>query len=74
MISMITFAFGCGIFALIPIMMSNNAKEALRRGDAATAQSKIGTVKILCILGFVNVGFWLLMTVVYVIFMIIMSM
>jgi hypothetical protein len=55
-------------------MMSNNAKEALRRGDAATAEGKIGTVKILCILGFVNVAFWLLMAVVYVISMILMSM
>ena len=74
MIAFITFFFGCGILAIIPIMMSNGAKDALKRGDAATAESKIGTVKILCILGFVNIAFWMLMSVVYFLFVVIMSM
>jgi hypothetical protein len=74
MIAIATFFFGCGILALVPILMSNGAKDALKRGDIATAESKIGTVKILCILGFVNIALWVVLTIVYVIFMVVMSM
>jgi hypothetical protein len=54
--------------------MSNGAKDALKRGDLATAESKIGTVKILCILGFVNVALWVVLSIVYVIIMVVASM
>jgi len=65
MISMVTLFFGCGILAIVPIMMSNAAKEALRHGDVATAESKIGTARILCILGFVHIAFWTALVILY---------
>ncbi len=74
MAAIATFFFGCGILALVPILMSNGAKDALKRGDIATAESKIGTVKILCILGFVNVALWIVLTIIYVIIMVVASM
>ncbi|MGE0327880.1 MAG: hypothetical protein AB7K71_26115 [Polyangiaceae bacterium] len=41
---------GCGLFAIIPIIFANQAKEAVAKGDIATAESKLGTVKIFLIL------------------------
>lgn len=72
--AIVTLFFGCGLLGIIPIMMANGAKDALRRGDVAGAKSKIGTVKILCILGFVNVALWIVLTIIYVIVMVIASL
>lgn len=52
MLSIVSLFCGCGLLGLIPIFMSNAAKEAIQRGDYALAQDKIGTAKLLVILGF----------------------
>lgn|SRR5690606_17704904 len=41
---------GCGLLAIIPILFSHQAKEAVAKGDMATAEQKLGTVKICLIL------------------------
>ena len=53
------------VLGIIPILIANNAKDALRRGDFAKAESDIGTAKLLCILGYVGVGLALLFYIVY---------
>ncbi|MEB2311899.1 MAG: CD225/dispanin family protein [Polyangiaceae bacterium] len=51
-LSIVSFFCGCGILALIPIMMASSAKDALSKGDVATAQQKIGTARMLVLIGF----------------------
>jgi hypothetical protein len=64
-LSIVSIFCGCGVLGIIPILIANNAKDALRRGDFAKAESDIGTVKLLCILGYVAVGLALLFYLVY---------
>jgi hypothetical protein len=52
-LSIVSFFCGCGILCIIPIIFANGAKQALAAGDYATASSKIGTAKTLCIVGYV---------------------
>jgi len=51
--SIVSLFCGCGIFGIINIIMASGAKSALAAGDFATASSKIGTAKTLCIVGYV---------------------
>jgi Interferon-induced transmembrane protein len=51
--SIVSVFCGCGILGIINIIYANGAKQALAVGDFATASSKIGTAKTLCIIGYV---------------------
>ena len=42
---------GCGLPGIINIVLASQAKSAIDQGDLAGANSKIGTVKLLCLLG-----------------------
>jgi hypothetical protein len=59
-LSIVSLFVGCGLFGIINIVYANGAKEALARGDAVTADSKIGVAKTLCIVGYVFIGLYLL--------------
>lgn len=58
---------GCGILGIIPILISGNAKKALASGDLAKAEKDIGTVKLLCILGYVGIGLYVIAGIIYAI-------
>jgi len=64
-LSIVSIFCGCGVLGIIPILIANNAKDALRIGNFAKAESDIGTAKLLCILGYVAVGLALLFYLVY---------
>ena len=63
-LSIVSFFCGCGILCIIPIIFANNAKQALAAGDFATASSKIGTAKTLCIVGYALFGIGVILNVV----------
>jgi hypothetical protein len=67
-LSIVSIFCGCGLLAIVPILIANGAKEALRRGDFAKAESDIKTAKILVILGFVGVSLLVLAYIAYVVF------
>jgi hypothetical protein len=52
-LSIVSIFVGCGLFGIINVIYASGAKSALAAGDFATAQSKIGTAKTLCIIGWV---------------------
>jgi hypothetical protein len=64
-LSIVSLFCGCGVLGIIPILIANNAKDALRQGNYAKAESDIGTAKLLCILGYVAIGLVLLFYLVY---------
>lgn len=55
---------GCGLPGIINIVLASQAKSAIDQGDLAGASSKIGTVKVLCLLGWGAMGVSLLIVVV----------
>jgi predicted membrane protein len=55
-LSIVSIFCGCGILGIIPILLANGAKDALRQGDLAKAEKDIGTAKLLCILGYSLIG------------------
>jgi hypothetical protein len=58
---------GCGLFGIINVVLAQQAKTSLERGDFADAESKLGVVRILCILGWVGQGLLLLFVLAYVV-------
>ena len=42
---------GCGLPGIINVVLASQAKGAIDQGDYVSARSKLGTVKLLCILG-----------------------
>ena len=67
-LSIVSIFCGCGVLGIVPILISNNAKEALRNGNFAKAESDIGTAKLLCILGYVGMGLALIFYIIYFVF------
>jgi hypothetical protein len=67
-LSIVSIFCGCGVLGIVPILISNNAKEALRNGNFAKAESDIGTAKLLCILGYVAAGLALVFYLIYFVF------
>jgi hypothetical protein len=56
-ISIISILFsGCCVLGIVATVMMNGAKTAYAQGNYLEAQSKLGTAKILCIIGFVLLG------------------
>jgi hypothetical protein len=55
---------GCGLPGIINIVLASQAKSAIDQGDFAGATSKIGTVKLLCLLGWGAMALSLLIVVV----------
>lgn len=55
---------GCGLPGIINIVLASQAKSAIDQGDFAGANSKIGTVKVLCLLGWGAMALSLLIIVV----------
>ncbi|MDQ2645209.1 MAG: FHA domain-containing protein [Myxococcota bacterium] len=55
---------GCGLPGIINIVLASQAKSAVDQGDLAAANSKIGTVKILCLLGWGAMALSLLILVI----------
>jgi len=55
---------GCGLPGIINIVLASQAKSAIDQGDFAGANSKIGTVKLLCLLGWGAMALSLLIVVV----------
>jgi hypothetical protein len=64
-LSIVTIFCGCCLLGLIPVLMANQAKEALARGDQATAAQKIKTARMLCLLGFAWAALSAVLWVVY---------
>jgi hypothetical protein len=60
-LSIVSIFCGCGLLGIINVLMANQAKEALARGDVATAQDKIKTARLLCILGYVSLALQLVL-------------
>jgi hypothetical protein len=63
-LSIVSIFCGCGLLGIIPIIIANNAKKALAAGDSAKAQKDIGTAKLLCILGYVFVGLYVVSAII----------
>jgi hypothetical protein len=55
---------GCGLPGIINIVLASQAKSAIDQGDLSGATSKIGTVKLLCLLGWGAMALSLLIMVV----------
>jgi hypothetical protein len=57
---------GCGLLGIINVVFVSQAKGAIDQGDFSSARSKLGTVKLLCIIGWCVLAATLLfMVVVY---------
>ena len=63
-LSIVSIFCGCGLLGIINIVFANNAKQALAAGDFATASSKIGTAKTLCIVGYAVFGIGVILNIV----------
>lgn len=55
---------GCGLPGIINIVLASQAKSAIDQGDLSGATSKIGTVKLLCMLGWGAMALSILIMVV----------
>jgi hypothetical protein len=60
---------GCGLLGLINVYFAYQAKEALAKGDAMSAQDKIKTARMLCMVGYVIFGLYVLGGIAYGIMM-----
>jgi len=72
-LSLLSIICGCGLLGLINVYFAHQAKEALGKGDAATAQEKIKTARMLCIVGYVLFGLAVVLNIVAVILQVAMS-
>lgn len=52
-LSIVSIFFGCCLGGIIATVMMNGAKQAFAAGNYMEAQSKLGTAKIIVIIGFV---------------------
>lgn len=68
-LSIVSIFCGCGLLGLINVWMAMQAKDALAKGDTATAAEKIKTARMLCIVGYVLMGLNVVLGIVYGIFM-----
>lgn len=68
-LSIVSIFCGCGLFGLINVWMAMQAKDAMAKGDAATAADKIKTARMLCIVGYVLFGLNILGGIAYGIIM-----
>ena len=55
---------GCGLPGIINVVLASQAKSAIDQGDLAGASSKLGLVKVLCLLGWGMLALTLLFLVV----------
>ena len=62
-LAIVSLFCGCGLLGIIPIVISLNAKKAMAAGDLAKAEKDISTVRLLCILGYVGVGLYIVLWV-----------
>ena len=69
MLSIVSIFCGCGLLGLINVFFAHNAKQALQQGDVATAEQKINTAKMLCIVGYVVFGLYFIGGIIYAILM-----
>lgn len=63
-LSIASVIFGCCLLGLFAILTAQGAREALARGDLATAESKLGTAKVLTIVNFVLFGLGLVSRII----------
>ena len=68
-LSILSIFCGCGMLGLINVYFAYQAKEALGKGDATTAQDKIKTARMLCMVGYVIFGLYVLGGIAYGIMM-----
>ncbi|MBI3200661.1 MAG: CD225/dispanin family protein [Myxococcales bacterium] len=68
-LSIVSIFCGCGMLGLINVWMAMQAKDALAKGDAATAADKIKLARTLCIVGYVIFGLYVLGGIAYGIMM-----
>jgi hypothetical protein len=68
-LSIVSIFCGCGLLGLINVWMAMQAKDALAKGDAATAADKIKTARMLCIVGYCLLALNVVLGIVYGIFM-----
>jgi len=53
MLSVASIVLGCGVLAIVPIVLARNAKLALQRLDQAEAERDVGLARLMCLLGYV---------------------
>lgn len=63
-LSIASVLFGCCLLGIFAILSAHGAREALQRGDFATAESKVGTAKVLTIINFVLFAFGLVSRII----------
>jgi hypothetical protein len=63
-LSIASVLFGCCLLGIFAILSAHGARESLARGDFATAESKLGTAKVLTIINFVLFGLGLISRIV----------
>jgi hypothetical protein len=63
-LSFLSFFCGCSIFCVLPIIFAFMAKSANDSGNYADAESKIGTAKIFCIIGYALTVVYILINIV----------
>jgi hypothetical protein len=68
-LSIVSIFCGCGLLGLINVWMAMQAKDALAKGDLATAADKIKLARTLCIVGYVLLGLNVVLGIVYGIIM-----
>jgi hypothetical protein len=68
-LSIVSIFCGCGILGLINVYMAHLAKQALAQGDLNTAREKIKTARMLCIVGYVILGLYVLGGIAYALMM-----
>ena len=68
-LSILSIFCGCGLLGLINVYFAHQAKEALKTGDSNSAQEKIKTARLLCIVGYVIFGLYVLGGIAYGIMM-----
>jgi uncharacterized RDD family membrane protein YckC len=52
LLSVCSIALGCGVLAIVPIVLSSDAKLAMQRRDYADAERSIGVAQLMCIVGY----------------------
>jgi hypothetical protein len=67
-LSIVSIFCGCGLLGLINVFFAHNAKQAFQQGDTATAEQKINTAKLLCMVGYVIMVLYVLGIIGWTIF------
>ena len=73
-LSILSLFCGCGIpWGFVNIYFAHQAKQALQQGDINTAQEKIKTARLLCIVGYFLFVLYVLLGIAYTVFFFVMS-